>query len=68
MKILVTRPEPGASETAKALLELGHEPILEPLLHYVPSGVVPDLRGVQALAATSAEGSWYSARLKGETR
>ena len=56
MKILVTRPEPGASETAAALAALGHDVIVEPLLHYVPTGTVPQLAGVQALAATSAEG------------
>lgn len=32
MKILVTRPEPGASATAARLAELGHEPILAPCL------------------------------------
>ncbi len=56
MKLLITRPEPGAGETYDILLEMGHEPVIEPLLIYVPTGEIIDLTGVQALAATSAEG------------
>ena len=56
MKLLITRPEPGAAETYDTLLEMGHEPVIEPLLVYVPTGETVDLTGVQALAATSAEG------------
>ena len=32
MKILVTRPEPGASATAARLVAMGHEPLLAPCL------------------------------------
>ncbi len=32
MKILITRPEPGASITAARLVSMGHEPILAPCL------------------------------------
>ena len=32
MRMLVTRPEPAASDTAKALAKLGLEPVIAPLL------------------------------------
>ncbi len=34
--VLVTRPEPGASDTARRLTERGHRPVLAPLLGIVP--------------------------------
>lgn len=54
MRILVTRPEPDASGLAKRLMQLGHEPLIEPLLvtHFEPVDDL-DLEGVQALIATS---------------
>lgn len=39
MRVLVTRPEPGASHTADRLRELGHEPVVLPLSRIV--GVSP---------------------------
>ena len=36
MKILVTRPEPGASATAARLVTMGHEPVLAPCLAITP--------------------------------
>ena len=36
MRVLVTRPEPGASRTAKRLSALGHEPVLLPLTGIAP--------------------------------
>jgi uroporphyrinogen-III synthase len=43
MKVLVLRPEPGASRTAEALASLGHEAVLAPLSEIVPvdDGFVP---------------------------
>jgi uroporphyrinogen-III synthase len=43
MKVLVLRPEPGASRTAEALASLGHEAVLAPLSEIVPvnGGFVP---------------------------
>lgn len=53
-RILVTRSEPGASETAARLTALGYVPIIEPLFAIVPIDVtVPDF---DALAFTSANG------------
>jgi len=55
MKVWVTRAEPGAGETAKRLVELGHEPLVAPLL--VVRRLVdaaPDLSDIGALAFTSA--------------
>lgn len=36
MKLLVTRPEPGASATVARLIALGHEPVLAPCLSILP--------------------------------
>jgi uroporphyrinogen-III synthase len=36
VKVLVTRPEPGASATAKRLVAMGHEPVLAPCLEITP--------------------------------
>lgn len=53
-RILVTRSEPGASETAARLTALGYQPIVEPLFAIAPIDVtVPDF---DALAFTSANG------------
>lgn len=53
-RILVTRSEPGASETAARLTSLGYQPIVEPLFAIVPIDVtIPDF---DALAFTSANG------------
>ncbi|MBZ9675394.1 uroporphyrinogen-III synthase [Mesorhizobium sp. ES1-1] len=55
-RVLVTRPEPGASRTARRLLETGFQPILLPLTETVSlpvdTGLVPD--NASAVAATSA--------------
>ncbi|MCV0394463.1 MAG: uroporphyrinogen-III synthase [Rhizobiaceae bacterium] len=53
MRVLVTRPEPGASRTARRLAEAGHQPLLLPLSRIEPLpaqlDALPD-----AVAATSA--------------
>ena len=36
MRVLVTRPEPGASATAARLVAMGHEPVLAPCLAITP--------------------------------
>lgn len=55
--ILVTRPEPGAGETAARLRRDGHVPLLCPLLTIeMAAGPAPDLAGVAALVATSPNG------------
>lgn len=55
-RIVVTRPEPGASKTAKVLERAGFEPVLLPLTVIVPLSVslsgVPD--NADIVAATSA--------------
>ena len=35
MRLIVTRPEPDATRTARALIRLGHEAILSPMLDIV---------------------------------
>jgi uroporphyrinogen-III synthase len=54
-RILVTRSEPGASETAARLKTLGYAPIVEPLFAIVPLDVT--LPAFDALAFTSANGA-----------
>jgi uroporphyrinogen-III synthase len=56
-KVWITRAEPGASSTAQRVAELGHAPVVQPLLRIQPveTGVI-DLGGVAALAFTSANG------------
>lgn len=52
--VLVTRPEPGASDTASRLMELGFEPILAPCLQIRKLPVnLPPSGSVQALLVTS---------------
>lgn len=53
-RILVTRSEPGASETAERLKALGFTPVVEPLFAIAPIDVV--LPAFDALAFTSANG------------
>ncbi len=54
--MLVTRPEPGASATARRLEALGHEPVVLPLTRTVPvaGAAVPSAAGFDAVLATSA--------------
>jgi uroporphyrinogen-III synthase len=57
MRVLVTRPEDDARETAVRLKALGHEPILAPLISIrFIDGPDIDLARVQALIATSSNG------------
>jgi uroporphyrinogen-III synthase len=57
MKILVTRPLEDGKEIARRLAERGHQALLAPLM--TPrfyEGPEPDLKGVLAILATSANG------------
>jgi uroporphyrinogen-III synthase len=52
--ILITRPEPGASETAAQVAMLGYQPVLAPLLVVQSRGVsLPPAERVQAILVTS---------------
>ncbi len=55
-RVLVTRPEPGASATAARLEQAGFEPVLLPLTRIVPVAVdiLPDPGLVDAVVVTSA--------------
>jgi uroporphyrinogen-III synthase len=55
MRLIVTRPEPDATRTAQALIRLGHEAILSPMLDIVPDprAPIPDLP-FQAVLMTSS--------------
>jgi uroporphyrinogen-III synthase len=55
MRLIVTRPEPDATRSAKALIRLGHEAILSPMLDIItdPKAKIPT-RAYQAVLATSS--------------
>jgi uroporphyrinogen-III synthase len=55
-RVLVTRPEPGASRTARRLAEAGFEPVVLPLteIRQLPARPVPEPSAVDAVAVTSA--------------
>lgn len=56
-RVLVLRPEPGASATAEALRAAGYEPILFPIAEVVPLALHQiDYSRLKAVAATSANG------------
>jgi uroporphyrinogen-III synthase len=55
LHVWITRAQPGADETAAHLLDLGHHPLVAPVLELrALAGVEIDLDGVGALAFTSA--------------
>lgn len=63
MRVLITRPEPEASELASALKALGHSAFVEPMLTIeIDPGPQIDTAGVQALVFTSANGARAAAR------
>jgi uroporphyrinogen-III synthase len=69
VRLLVTRPEPDAGETAARLAAMGHEVMLQPMLQVVfsdPPGALPEpaaliatsRNGVRALAAWPIAVAW----------
>jgi uroporphyrinogen-III synthase len=57
MKVLITRPQEDGKEIARRLAERGHQALLAPLLTpRFHDGPEPNLKGVQAILATSANG------------
>ncbi|MBL8555044.1 MAG: uroporphyrinogen-III synthase [Phenylobacterium sp.] len=66
-RIWITRAQPGAEVTAERVRALGHDPLVAPLLAVkVLPDVAVDLRGVAALAFTSANGVRAFADASGE--
>ncbi|MFZ5719785.1 MAG: uroporphyrinogen-III synthase [Pseudomonadota bacterium] len=66
-RIWITRAQPGADATAERVRALGHEAVVAPLLAVRPlPDVKADLRGVAALAFTSANGVRAFADICGE--
>ena len=56
MRVLVTRPEPAASQTAERLSGMGHAALVDPMLRIAPTGAaLPDGR-FDAVAFTSVNG------------
>lgn len=54
LPVLITRPEPGASETAIRIAAMGLEPILAPMLRIEPRAVrLPPASSIAAILATS---------------
>jgi uroporphyrinogen-III synthase len=68
-KIWITRAQPGADATAERVRGMGHEPLVAPLLTVRRlQDVEVDLRGVAALAFTSANGVRAFAELSGDRK
>jgi len=66
-KIWITRAQPGADVTAERVRAMGHDALVVPLLEVqVMPDVMVDLRGVAALAFTSANGVRAFAEKSGE--
>lgn len=56
MRVLVTRPEPGATRTARRLAVLGHAAVVDPLMRIEPLTRPDDDAPFDALAFTSPNG------------
>ena len=54
--VWITRAQPTAEATAQRVREMGHEPLIAPLIELRPIDAHIDLTGVAALAFTSANG------------
>jgi uroporphyrinogen-III synthase len=53
--VLVTRPQPGAAETARRLTAMGYQPVIAPLIELVPIPArLPPPARLQAVLASSA--------------
>jgi uroporphyrinogen-III synthase len=65
MRLLVTRPEPDAAETAARLRAMGHDVIVRPMLAVVfnppPAGLAPDSLVLTSRNAVRALASWPDA-------
>lgn len=61
-RVLVTRPEPGASQTARRLAEAGFEPVVLPLteIRALPVREISDAIAMDAVAVTSANALRYA--------
>ncbi len=54
MSVLVTRPQPGAAETARRLVEMGRTPVVAPAIEIVPVAAdLPPPGDLQAVLVTS---------------
>jgi len=56
MRLLLTRPHSESEALAAILTARGHACLIEPMLEIAPTEAEPDLAGVAALIATSANG------------
>ncbi len=56
MRLLITRPEPGAGETAHRLAQMGHQVLCDPMLRIVPTLAPLPEGAFDALAFTSLNG------------
>jgi len=58
MRVLVTRPQPDADDTAAELMARGHDSVVAPLLEVtIDAPMVLDLSATQAILVTSANGA-----------
>lgn len=66
-EVLVTRAEPGATQTARRLLDRAYAPVVAPLLRVAVRPAALDLEGVQAVLFSSPNGARAWADLRGRT-
>ncbi|MEA1831324.1 uroporphyrinogen-III synthase [Methylobacterium durans] len=65
MRIWVSRPEPGAARTGRRLAELGHAPVVAPVLAVRPTGAPLPPGRPDAILLTSANGAEALGRTPG---
>jgi uroporphyrinogen-III synthase len=69
LRVLVTRPQPRAADTALALRERGHDPIIAPLTEMELLAEVDPKNGPwTAIVLTSANGLWGVCKSAGQNR
>ena len=65
MRIWIARPEPGATRTARQVSDLGHDPLVAPVLAMVPTGDALPAGAFDGLVITSANALAALTRLGG---
>ncbi len=68
MRVLITRPRDDSATLARMLRERGIDAVIEPLIEIVPRPAALEIRGVQAVLLTSANGARALAGVTGERR
>ncbi len=57
LRVLLTRPREDSEVLSDLLHGHGIETVIEPMMEIIPTGIIPDFDGVQAVLLTSANGA-----------